>query len=116
MELGLALITLARLAPERAQELLAQARRAIESCRDPGFLRGRVQGPQPRATARGHELSEREFAVLRLLATQLSLREIGAELYVSQNTVKTHTRSIYRKLAASSRADAVSRARERELL
>src|SRR6266511_2481228 len=116
MELGLALITLARLAPERAQELLAQARRAIESCRDPGFLRGRVQGPQPRATVRGHELSEREFAVLRLLATQLSLKEIGAELYVSQNTVKTHTRSIYRKLAASSRADAVSRARERELL
>ncbi len=116
MELALTLITLARLAPERAQDLLAEARRAIESCRDPGFLQGRVQGPQPRTTARGHELSEREFAVLRLLATQLSLREIGAELYVSQNTVKTHTQSIYRKLSASSRADAVSRARELDLL
>jgi LuxR family maltose regulon positive regulatory protein len=54
--------------------------------------------------------------VLRLLPTRLSLREIGSELYVSQNTVKTHVRSIYRKLAASSRADAVARARELGLL
>lgn len=52
-------------------------------------------------------LTEREVAVLRLLASPLSLREIGAELYVSPNTVKTHTQAIYRKLGVSSRHDAV---------
>ena len=48
--------------------------------------------------------------MLRLLATELTQREIGAELYLSLNTVKTHTRGIYRKLGASSREDAVARA------
>ena len=52
-------------------------------------------------------LTEREVAVLRLLGSPLSLREIGAELYVSPNTVKTHTQAIYRKLGVSARHDAV---------
>ena len=50
--------------------------------------------------------------VLRLLASELSQREIGSELYVSFNTVKAHTRSIFRKLGASNRAEAVARGRE----
>ena len=54
--------------------------------------------------------------MLRLLPTELSLREIGSALYVSLNTVKTHTRSIYRKLHASTRTEAVGRARELSLL
>ncbi len=58
------------------------------------------------------ELSERERAVLRLLASDLSRREIGAQLYVSFNTVKAHTRSIFRKLGVSTRAEAVARGRE----
>jgi LuxR family maltose regulon positive regulatory protein len=58
------------------------------------------------------ELTDRELAVLRLLRSELSLREIGAALYVSLNTVKTHSRGIYRKLDASSRQEAVNRARE----
>ena len=62
------------------------------------------------------ELSEGEFRVLRLLASDLTQREIGAELYVSLNTIKSHTRSIFRKLGASSREQAVARARELELL
>ena len=52
-------------------------------------------------------LTEREVAVLRLLGSPLSLREIGAELYVSPNTIKTHTQAIYRKLGVSARHDAV---------
>ena len=52
-------------------------------------------------------LTEREVAVLRLLGSPLSLREIGAVLYVSPNTVKTHTQAIYRKLGVSARQDAV---------
>ena len=49
---------------------------------------------------------------MRLLASELSQREIGSELYVSFNTVKAHTRSIFRKLGASNRAEAVARGRE----
>jgi ATP/maltotriose-dependent transcriptional regulator MalT len=54
--------------------------------------------------------------VLRLLASRLSQREIAGELYVSFNTVKSHTRSIFRKLGVDSRPDAVERAREHGLL
>ena len=54
-------------------------------------------------------LTDREVAVLRLLRGTLSLREIGAQLGVSPNTVKTHTQAIYRKLDVSSRQDAVAR-------
>jgi LuxR family maltose regulon positive regulatory protein len=55
------------------------------------------------------ELSERELTVLRLLAGDLSEREIAAELYLSFNTVHSHVKSIYRKLGVSSRAEAVAR-------
>jgi LuxR family maltose regulon positive regulatory protein len=48
--------------------------------------------------------------VLQCLATGLTRREIGAQLYISLNTVKTHTRELYRKLDATSRVDAVARA------
>ena len=48
--------------------------------------------------------------MLRLLASDLSQREIGAELFLSLNTVKTHTRSLYRKLGVTSREEAVERA------
>jgi LuxR family transcriptional regulator, maltose regulon positive regulatory protein len=61
-------------------------------------------------------LSEREHVVLRYLPTMLSAGEIAAELYVSVNTVKTHIRSIYRKLDANRRWDAVRRARQLDLL
>jgi LuxR family maltose regulon positive regulatory protein len=54
--------------------------------------------------------------VLRLLASELSQREIGSELYVSLNTVKTHTRNIFRKLSVSTREEAVDRARELGLI
>jgi LuxR family transcriptional regulator, maltose regulon positive regulatory protein len=54
--------------------------------------------------------SEAELAVLRLLASDLSAREIGGALFLSPNTVRSHTRSIYRKLGVNSRADAVARA------
>jgi len=51
-----------------------------------------------------------ELAVLRLLATGLSQREIGSELFLSMNTIKTHTRHLYGKLGVRSRNDAVHRA------
>ena len=60
-------------------------------------------------------LSDRELDVLRLLATDLTQREIASQLYLSFNTVKSHTRSIFRKLGVSGREQAVARARELEL-
>jgi LuxR family maltose regulon positive regulatory protein len=51
-------------------------------------------------------------SVLRLLQGTLSVREIGQELYVSPNTVKTHARAAYRKLGVSTRQDAIARAHE----
>jgi DNA-binding CsgD family transcriptional regulator len=61
---------------------------------------------------RAAELRARELEVLRYLATMLTASEIAAELYISVNTVKAHTRSIYRKLGVSRRRDAVVRACE----
>jgi LuxR family maltose regulon positive regulatory protein len=61
-------------------------------------------------------LTEREVAVLRLLRGTLSLREIGQELYVSANTIKTHTQAIYRKLGASTRREAVQRGEQAGIL
>lgn len=60
--------------------------------------------------------SAAELAVLQRLATGLSRREIGAKLYVSLNTVKTHIRELYRKLGATSHAEAIARAEALVLL
>jgi len=46
----------------------------------------------------------------------LSLRDFGRELYLSPNTIKTHTRTLYRKLDVSDRQDAVTRGRELGLI
>ncbi len=70
-------------------------------------------GPVP---ALSEPLTEREQRILRYLPTMLSNAEIGAEVFVSLNTVKTHLRSIYRKLGANGRADAVEKARAVGLL
>jgi LuxR family maltose regulon positive regulatory protein len=61
-------------------------------------------------------LTRSEARVLRYLPTNLSTREIAAELYLSTNTVKTHQRHLYQKLGASSRTEAVKRARALGLL
>ncbi|MGY1712549.1 LuxR C-terminal-related transcriptional regulator [Geodermatophilus sp. SYSU D00758] len=62
------------------------------------------------------ELSDRETEVLRHLAEMLSTAEIAATMFISVNTVRTHIRSILRKLAVSRRSQAVRKARERGLL
>jgi LuxR family maltose regulon positive regulatory protein len=61
-------------------------------------------------------LSEREIDVLRFLPTVLTAQEIAKELGISVNTVKAHTRSIYRKLDAARRREAVAQARRFGLL
>jgi LuxR family transcriptional regulator, maltose regulon positive regulatory protein len=73
----------------------------------------------PRPSGAGHEadrLTPGELAVLRELPSLLSLGEIAAARAVSINTVKTHVRSIYRKLGVEGRREAVEAGRRRGLL
>jgi LuxR family maltose regulon positive regulatory protein len=61
-------------------------------------------------------LSERENEVLRYLTTMLTAAEIATELGLSVNTVKAHMRAVYRKLGATRRSQAVTRARQLGIL
>jgi LuxR family maltose regulon positive regulatory protein len=71
-------------------------------------LRHRLSSP----AAPAGPLTGQETTILHLLRGTLSMREIGQELNISRNTVKTHVRVIYRKLGVSSRSDAVARGRQ----
>jgi LuxR family maltose regulon positive regulatory protein len=129
----LALISLARLRRRTGDHAGARsharaAREALGACPDAGVLLGELlarterslQLAAPAASApllaADLELSERELTVLRLLASDLSQREIGSELFISLNTVKGHVKSIFRKLGSTSRAGAVARGRALGLL
>jgi LuxR family maltose regulon positive regulatory protein len=61
-------------------------------------------------------LTAAELRLLPLLATHLTFRETGEHLHVSSHTVKTQAMSIYRKLGASSRSQAIQRAQQLGLL
>jgi LuxR family maltose regulon positive regulatory protein len=61
-------------------------------------------------------LTAAELRLLPLLATHLAYRDIGERLYISRNTVKSHTASIFRKLGVSSRSEAIEQAEEIGLL
>jgi LuxR family maltose regulon positive regulatory protein len=123
--LVLAQVRTARLRLRVAAKDLARAQRAIAEFPDPGRLPAiAATVEQGLAAARaqfgnGHVVeqpSAAELAVLRCLATGLSRREIGQQLYISLNTVKTHTRQLYRKLGATSRKDAVAHAEALDLI
>lgn len=62
------------------------------------------------------DLTERELEILRLVAGGASNRAIGAELFISEATVKTHLARAFAKLGVNSRTEAVSLARDRGLL
>ena len=120
LEVANALIFEARLLRRLGREADAasaidEAEQAIQSCRDPGVLRERLRGlqhsPRPRRRNRTLALTDRERAVLRMLTGPLTEREIGRELYLSHNTIHSHTRSIFRKLGVTSRAAALKEAR-----
>ena len=135
-DLGLAYVltmcadTLIDLGDVAGEPLVVDARAAIDRCIDPGIAgrylartesRHRLRS-QPSAARESErpsdfqQLSDREMAVLRYLPSQLSQRDIAAELFVSLNTVKTHCSAIFRKLAVSDRKGAVQAARDLHLL
>jgi LuxR family transcriptional regulator, maltose regulon positive regulatory protein len=62
------------------------------------------------------KLSEREREVLQHVSEMLNTTEIASVMYVSGNTVKSHLKSVFRKLGVGSRNEAVRRARELELI
>ncbi len=102
-----------------AEATLESAREAIRELADAGrvpWLAADVARELAEAQSRaavGELLappSPAELTVLRLLDTDLSVRQIGEELFLSANTVRTHKRSLYRKLGVNSRAEAVARA------
>jgi len=80
------------------------------------LLAGRTPAPPPAGPPPLEPLSDSEIRVLRYLPTNLTAPEIARELYVSRNTVKTHTRSLFTKLGTHTRAEAVARARALGLL
>src|SRR5208282_5121695 len=97
----------ALLSLDRADEILGRLP-------DPGALPARSAGlrqmlaaPRHHATEFGEQLSDREIAVLGLLAEGLSQRQIAAQLFISHNTVKSHLKTAYRKLGVTSRDDAI---------
>ena len=103
--------------------LLNEARQLLDSLPAGADAQlARLQRLQQRLVGRsrpvrsGEPLTEREQDVLRMLQGTLSLRDIGRELYLSPNTIKTHTRTLYRKLDVSDRQDAVTRGRELGLI
>ncbi len=61
-------------------------------------------------------ITRREFEVLELMAQGLSNREIADKLFVSLNTIKSHSSKLYMKLDARRRTQAISRAKELQLL
>lgn len=61
-------------------------------------------------------ITKREFEVLELMAQGLSNREIADRLFVSLNTIKSHSSNLYMKLDARRRTQAISRAKELQLL
>ncbi len=102
---------------QTARELIE--RQAQNGTTHPALLEVLLDGFAQRSSTRAtliEPLTEREQRILGYLPTMLSNAEIGAEIFVSLNTVKTHLRSVYRKLGASGRAEAVDRARELGLL
>jgi LuxR family maltose regulon positive regulatory protein len=78
-------------------------------------LRGMLDGASP-ALVGASSLTAAELRLVPLLSTHLNYKEIGERLYVSRNTIKSETASIFRKLGVSSRSEAVRAAEQLGML
>ena len=112
--------------PQTARRCADQARKILADCPDTGraqrlvlsteSITGVAASPQRPGPGSVEELTTKELEIVRLLSGSLTRREIAAHLYVSLNTVKTHQRSLFRKLDVSDRRSAVERARKLGLI
>ncbi len=120
-------VRLARGDRRGARDALVRAREAIDTEAVAPFLRAWVEAGENRighaaartATRTGQlfeELTDRELSILRMLPGSATQREIGAALFLSINTVKGYTKSLYRKLGVGAREEAVQVARRLGLI
>jgi DNA-binding NarL/FixJ family response regulator len=79
-------------------------------------LRAQIKDSQNSKRGASGSLSKRELDILRRLSTGLPITQIAAGLHISNNTIKTHLKSVYKKLDVDSRHAAVARAQEMALL
>jgi ATP/maltotriose-dependent transcriptional regulator MalT len=100
-----------------AESALAAAQHQLSALTGAGRLPGMARKARRElaaARARPQEMVERpspaELSILQLLASDLSQREIGGELFLSLNTVKSHSRHLYAKLGVHSREEAIEKA------
>lgn len=106
-----------------ARDLLDEASRVLERTPDAIILSewlnesaAALELDSTERRGREWSLTRAELRTLQYLPSYLSFREIGERIYVSPNTVKTQAQAVYRKLDASSRAEAVVKARDAGLL
>jgi LuxR family transcriptional regulator, maltose regulon positive regulatory protein len=98
---------------QAVESLLADIRRILVEHPYVGALADEVDALErdaaaaPDANGGGAGLTPAELRLLPFLATHLSFREIGEQLFVSRNTIKTQAISVYRKLGVASRSDAI---------
>jgi LuxR family maltose regulon positive regulatory protein len=105
-----------------ATDALSQARTELDQLPDVGVLGELYRETDDALHHRarhggsfGEELSEAERRVLDLLLEGMSVSSVARELWLSPNTVKTHRRSIYRKLGVSTREELLARVAELEI-
>ncbi len=111
---------------EAAEDAMCSARVALSELEDAGCaprlaaeVEDELEAAKCRANGGGDPRASecrRALAVLTLLESDLSAPQIATKMFLSANTVRSHTRSIYRKLGVNSRADAVARAEAIEVL
>ena len=121
----LALVTVRLACSDRsgARALLTEARAILEVYPDAGIFpdllerqERKLRKSKIRNGAPNGQLTERELDVLRLLDDERSASELGKLLYIAPSTIRSHIKSIYRKLGVSSRKDAVQQAYARRLI
>ena len=121
--LALVPVRIARNDRSGARARLAEARAILEMYPDAGIFpdlferqERKLRKSKMRNGAPDGQLTERELDVLRLLDEERSVTELGKLLYVAPSTIRSHIKSIYRKLGVSSRKDAVQQAYARRLI
>ena len=116
VHLALADLAGARTLMEEIDELLKRRPGLGTLAGEAGTLRARLGNERGASVPGASALTAAELRLLPPLATHLSFPEIAAELFLSPHTIKSEMKSIYRKLGASTRNQAVTRARQLGLL
>ncbi len=116
VHLALADLAGARTLMREVDELLRRRPGLETLAGEAAVLRAQLAKERGPSTPRASALTGAELRLLPMLSTHLSFAEIGEELFLSCHTVKSQAKSLYRKLAASTRSQAVTRGRELGLL